>query len=347
MNDEFYMKRAIELASLGAGQVSPNPMVGAVIVHENIIIGEGYHKKYGDKHAEVNAIEDVLNKFINAEDLLKNSSIYVTLEPCSHYGKTPPCADLLVKYQLKKVIIGCPDFNEIVKGKGIDKLIKHGIDVQTDILRDECIELNKRFFTSIIKKRPYIILKWAETNNGLFAPFEKKQFWISNLQSKILVHKWRSEEDCVLVGYRTAEIDNPQLNVRLWKGRNPKRAIIDRQLSLPNDYHLLDNTQETFVFNAIKSDINQNTKYYQLEDFDNLLPQYLLYQLYLNDIQSLIIEGGAETINKFIQANLWDEARIFTGKNELNEGINAPKINGHLFSQDNIGNNVLKVYKNL
>ena len=343
---EKYMQRAINLAKMGAGLVSPNPMVGAVIVHQDKIIGEGYHQKYGEAHAEVNAINYVLQKYADAEKMLQESTIYVSLEPCSHFGKTPPCADLIVKHKIPHVVIGCIDGNEKVKGKGVEKLTSAGIKVEVGILDKECIDLNKRFFTSLTKQRPYIILKWAQTNDGFFAPDNDSQFWISSKTAQTMVHQWRTEEDCILVGKNTAKIDNPQLNVRLVKGRNPKRAVIDRDLSLPKDLFLFDNSQETFVFNIQETKIIDKTKYIAIEEFDYLLPQYILYQLYLNDVQSLVIEGGAKTLQTFIDANLWDEARVFVSENNLESGIKAPKISGKLISTDELETDVLRVYEN-
>ena len=312
-------------------------------MHNNKIIGEGYHQKYGQAHAEVNAINWVLNNYLDAEFKLKQSTFYVSLEPCSHYGKTPPCADLIIKYKIPNVVIGCTDFNPKVKGKGIGKLKNAGINVTYGVLEYECLNLNKRFFTSINKQRPYIILKWAQTADGFFAPHGNVQYWITSATAKTLVHKWRSQEDCILVGKNTAKIDNPQLNVRLISGRNPKRAVIDRDLELPQLLNLFDNSQETFVFNLNHTAVKGKTKYIAIEDFDYLLPQYILYQLYLNDVQSLIIEGGTKMLQTFIDGNLWDEARIFTGEKSMGEGIKAPIISGKLISSYKVGNDNLKI----
>jgi len=322
------MKRCLELAELGIGNVSPNPMVGAVIVHEDSIIGEGYHQQYGQAHAEVNAINQVLERFDNAEDLLKNSVIYVSLEPCAHYGKTPPCADLIIKHRIPKVVVGCRDPFEQVNGKGIEKLKEAGVEVISGVLEEECQWLNRRFFTQVQKQRPYIILKWAQTSDGFFAPIDRKQYWITGEESRRLVHKWRSEEDAILIGKNTAAIDNPKLNVRYWPGKSPKRVVIDRKLELSQDLHIYDQSVETLVFNEIKTDIEEKIKYIALEDFEHFVPQYILYQLYLQDIQSVIIEGGAHTLISFIGAGLWDEARIFTGKTVLGQGIQVPIITG-------------------
>jgi diaminohydroxyphosphoribosylaminopyrimidine deaminase / 5-amino-6-(5-phosphoribosylamino)uracil reductase len=327
-HDEKYMQRCLELAALGLGSVSPNPMVGAVIVHEGQIIGEGYHQQYGQAHAEVNAVNDALSKHKDAEELLKNSTIYVSLEPCAHYGKTPPCADLIIKHSIPRVVVGCRDPFEQVNGKGIEKLQEAGIEVTTGILEDECKWLNRRFLTRVQQKRPYIILKWAQTNDGFFAPSDGSQFWITGQESRMLVHKWRSEEDAVLVGKNTVLADNPQLNVRHWTGKSPKRVVIDRRLELKRDLNIYNQSVETLVFNEVKTDIDGKIKYIALEDFDRFVPQYILFQLYLQDIQSVIIEGGAHTLNSFIEAGLWDEARIFTGKAVLGQGIKAPCLTG-------------------
>lgn len=345
LSHEIVIGRAIELAKLGAGSVSPNPMVGAVVVEDGKIIGEGYHQKYGEAHAEVNAIQQVLNKFDDAEERLKQSTIYVTLEPCSHYGKTPPCADLIIKHQIPKVVIGSLDPFESVNGKGIEKLKAAGIEVITGVLEKECKALNERFFTRIQKQRPFVILKWAQTSDAFFAPENGEQKWISCEESKRMVHLWRSQEDCVLVGKKTALADNPQLNVRLVKGRNPKRAVIDKNLDLPSHLNLFDNSVETFVFNAVKTDFQDKTLWVSIEDFDYFLPQYVLFQLYLQDIQSVIIEGGAQTLQIFIDAGLWDEARIFTSPIFWGEGIKAPQIKGNIKEQISLGHDQLTILK--
>ncbi len=324
---KLYMQRCLDLAVLGMGKVSPNPMVGAVIVHINQIIGEGYHQLYGQAHAEVNAINQVLNNFTNASDLLRRSTIYVSLEPCAHHGKTPPCADLIIAHQIPTVVIGCTDPFDQVNGSGISKLTAAGIKVISGVMEQQCQWLNRRFFTRIQKKRPYVILKWAQTADGFFAPDNGSQFWITGDESRRLVHQWRDEEDAVMVGKNTAAIDNPKLDTRFWPGKSPKRVVIDRKLSLSKALNLFDQSVETIIFNEIKTELEGNNKYIALEDFDRFVPQYILFQLYLQDIQSLIIEGGAHTLNTFIAAGLWDEARIFTGKVNLHHGIKAPLIN--------------------
>lgn len=343
---ELYMQRCLELAALGTGSVSPNPMVGAVIVHEGRIIGEGYHRQYGQAHAEVNAVNSVLSKYDNAKELLRNSAIYVSLEPCAHYGKTPPCADLIIKYRIPKVVVGCRDPFDQVDGKGIEKLQQAGIEVINCALEAECKWLNRRFFTRVQQKRPYIILKWAQTSDGFFAPADKSQFWITGEESRRLVHQWRSEEDAILVGKNTVAIDNPQLNARHWPGKSPKRVVIDRRLELSRELHIYDQSVETLVFNEVKTDIDGKIKYIALEDFERFVPQYILFQLYLQDIQSVIIEGGAHTLNSFIEARLWDEARVFTGKAFLRQGIKAPCVTGEGAEESLIGNDRLQIIYN-
>ena len=343
---ENYMQRCLELAGLGAGLVSPNPMVGCVLVMNGKIIAEGYHQKYGEAHAEANAIEYVLNNLDDAENKLKNSTLYVNLEPCSHIGKRPPCADLIIRHRIPEVIIGCRDPFEQVNGMGIKKLKEAGITVIENILHDKCLDFNRRFFTRIQKQRPYIILKWAQTSNGYFAPASPSQKWISSDASKLLVQQWRSEEDAVLVGKNTALLDNPQLNVREVMGRNPMRIVIDRHLSLPLTLNVFDQSQETLIFNSVKTETDGRIKYLRLDDFDNLLPQLILYQLYLMDIQSIIIEGGVKTLELFIKAGLWDEARIITGNNTWETGIKAPLISGKHIGQSELSTDTITILYN-
>lgn len=333
---ETYMKRAMELAARGAGNVSPNPLVGCVIVHEGQIIGEGWHQRYGEGHAEVNAIAAVQNK-----DLLKDSTIYVTLEPCSHTGKTPPCADLIIQHQLKKVVIANTDSNPLVAGQGIEKLRKAGISVITDILSGEGHKLNRRFFTYMEKKRPRIILKWAETADGFIARKNHDSRWISDAYSRQLVHKWRSEEDAILVGSGTAWHDNPRLNVRDWSGRDPVRVVIDRYLKVSPKQHLFNRTQRTICYNLVKEEADINLSYIRLTE-TNIL-ESLIADLYKQKIQSVIIEGGAQILKSFIKSNLWDEARIFTSPKTFGAGIPAPDIDGVLMQNQQLANDWLKI----
>lgn len=348
MVDEFYIKRCLELASLAIGNVSPNPMVGCVIVHNGKIIGEGYHQKYGEAHAEPNAVKSVIERFgAEAETLLRESTAYVNLEPCAHFGKTPPCADLFVKHQLKKVVIGNRDPFSGVDGKGIEKLKNAGIEVISGILDDECREFNKRFFTRIQKQRPYIILKWAETANGYFATKDGHQKWISGALAKRLAHQWRTEEDAILVGKQTAIMDNPQLTAREWPGKNPIRLVIDKNLQVPQSNHIYNADAKTIIFNEVKTDVAGNIHYIQMEDMHFYLAQKIAFQLYLMDVQSVIVEGGAKILTQFLDTNLWDEARIFSSSEGWDDGVPPPVINGHLKEQIQVGSDKLSIYKNI
>ena len=335
--DESYMRRAIELASLGAGFVSPNPMVGCVIVHENKIIGEGWHERLGEGHAEVNAINSVSKK-----NKLKESTVYVSLEPCAHHGKTPPCADLLVKHKVRRVVISNTDPNPKVAGKGIKKLEDAGIAVTTGVLSQMGKELNKRFFCSFKNNRPYIILKWAETSDGFIARENYDSKWISNEYSRQLVHKWRSEEGSILVGKNTAKYDNPSLTVRDWSGRNPVRVVVDHKLVLNRNLHLFDSTTPTICYNLTK-DTQEGVTYVALpeDDFMNAM----LKDLNNRGINSLIVEGGSRTLQEFLDKNLWDEARVFISKQRFEKGISAPSIKG-LAKEEIIQGDKLLVYKN-
>ena len=296
---EHFIDKCIRLARKGALDVSPNPMVGCVIVNDGEIIGEGYHKEYGKNHAEVNAINSVKDKSV-----LKNSILYVNLEPCCHHGKTPPCTDLIIKYNIPKVVIGCIDTFSKVSGQGIKKLKDNSVEVIYGVLEKDCIELNKRFFCYHIKKRPYIILKWAKSKDNFIAPInQEKPFWMTCEKSKKLVHSWRAEEDAILVGRKTVVADNPSLTVRMCEGKNPIRIVIDKELSLNEKSNVFDDQAETIVINNIKSTKVDKTTYLKA-DFNNL-NQDILNQLYNRDILSLIIEGGAITINSFIEKNLW------------------------------------------
>ncbi|MBW3469122.1 bifunctional diaminohydroxyphosphoribosylaminopyrimidine deaminase/5-amino-6-(5-phosphoribosylamino)uracil reductase RibD [Arthrospiribacter ruber] len=337
--DVQYMRRALDLAELGRGSVSPNPMVGCVVVHQDRIIGEGYHMKYGGPHAEPNAIASVKNK-----ELLSKSTVYVTLEPCSHWGKTPPCADLLIERKVKKVIIAAVDSNPLVGGRGIQKLRDAGVEVVQGIMEKEAIELNKRFFTFIQKKRPFIILKWAETQDGFVARENYDSKWISNPYSRQLVHKWRSEEDAIMVGTLTAKYDNPRLDVREWTGKNPIRVLIDRNLSLPNDLHLFDQKIPTLCYHQSDRSDQENLSFIKLKDGFDL--EDVLQDLYSKKIQSIIIEGGAKILNKLISKNLWDEARVFTSNVCFGTGIHAPQMKGRSFDQISMQGDHLKIFKN-
>lgn len=345
MNREvLFMQRCLDLAVMGAGKTSPNPMVGAVIVHDGKIIGEGYTSPYGGPHAEVNAIQDAMLKFPeSAEKLFQESTIYVSLEPCAHFGKTPPCADLIVSKKFKKAVIACQDPFAKVNGLGIQKLKEAGIEVVIGVLEKEAKWVNRRFFTRLKDFRPYIILKWAETKDGYFAPADGSQKWISNAASKQLVHQWRTQEDAILVGKGTALADNPSLTAREWSGRNPKRVLIDKRLEISRAANLYSTQADTIVFNAEQTDWQGNIKLIALENFDLYLPQQVLYQLYLMDIQSLIVEGGKKTLEQFIQAGLWDEARIFKSSENWGAGMEAPKINGSIKEKLKVGSDTLEI----
>lgn len=340
--DIKFMQRALELAQNGAGQVAPNPMVGAVVVHNNRIIGEGWHQHYGGPHAEVNAINAVQDK---DRHLLKESTIYVNLEPCSHHGKTPPCADLLVGESLKRVVIANADPHKLVAGKGIERLQKAGIEVTAGILEAEGRELNKRFFTYHEKQRPYIILKWAQSADGFFSKDNKEQHWITGELSRKLVHKWRSEEDAILVGTQTALADNPKLDTRLWPGgKTPLRLVLDKELMLPKDLELFNGKQPTVVVSERSGSVI-NADIWQLP-FDDLLLPALLKELYQHDVQSLIIEGGAQLLNSFIEMDLWDEARVFHGTAVWTKGIKAPILPKEPHFMEMVGHDRLYWFKN-
>ena len=338
--DELYMQRALELALLGIGSVSPNPLVGCVIVHNGEVIGEGWHQKYGEAHAEVNAVRAVKEK-----ERLAQSTVYVNLEPCAHFGKTPPCADMLISHRVKKVVIANVDSNPLVAGQGIARMKDAGIEVTTGILEQRGRELNKRFFTFIEKHRPYVVLKWAQTADGFIARENYESKWISDVLSRQLVHKWRAEEDAVLVGARTAAHDNPQLSVRDWTGRNPVRVVIDRFLRLSDRLHLFDRSQPTLYYNVLKHEEHHNLTMVRLDE-DAFLAQ-LMKDLYQRKIQSLIVEGGAQTLASFIENDLWDEARMFTSERHFEKGIAAPTLRGKRVLQQPWASDHLTIYQNI
>ena len=341
---EKYIKRCIELAKNGLGTTYPNPLVGSVIVHEGKIIGEGWHKKSGEAHAEVNAVNSVKDK-----SLLNKATIYVSLEPCSHFGKTPPCCDLIIKNKIPNVVIGTVDPNVKVAGNGIKKLMEAGIHVTVGILEEECNELNKRFFTFHEKKRPYIILKWAESQDGFIAPkekSEKKPVWITNQYSRQLVHKWRTEEQAILVGTQTAIDDNPKLNARDWSGNNPIRIVLDQNNRIPKDNYIFDNQVKTILFSKSKRPIEKENCIFEYIDFEQNIANQIIQSLYQHQIQSIIIEGGRQTLQTFIDANLWDEARIFIGSVEFKDGTKAPNLAKNQFKKQSIGNDQLILSRN-
>ena len=340
---EFYIKRCIQLAKNGLGTTYPNPMVGSVVVYNNEIIGEGWHRKSGESHAEVNAINSVKDK-----SLLSKSTIYVSLEPCSHFGKTPPCCDLIIKHKIPNVVVGSVDPNEKVSGTGIKRLQENGVNVTISVLEKECNELNKRFFTFHIKKGPYIILKWAESLDGFIAPLtkdKKEPVWISNEFSRQLVHKWRSEEQAILVGTNTVLEDNPKLDVRDWFGKNPIRIVLDKTGKISNDYFVKDEKTKTIVITEQENLTFSENCIYENAIFDIKLTKTIADISYKYGIQSIVIEGGKQTLQSFIDDNLWNEARVFIGNIHLKSGIIAPVLNGN-FQIKNIKEDQLKLFFN-
>jgi len=313
-----YMQRALQLAKIGLANALPNPSVGAVIVYKDTIIGEGYTSAFGGSHAEVNAINSVKN-----QALLNESTLYVTLEPCSHFGKTPPCANLIVEKKIPKVVIGCVDPFAKVAGKGIQILKDNGIEVITGVLEKECQQSHKRFFTFHLKKRPYIILKWAQSADGFIAPIEKDKHepvWLSNAYSRQLTHKWRSEEMAILVGKQTVLDDNPSLTTRSWEGKNPVRLFIDANNGIDNSFQILNEEAPTYRFTKIKKSEKD-----VVIPFKNMVQEICDF-CFEQNLQSVIIEGGRQTLQSFIDAGIWDEARVFKTSVILNKGIFAPKL---------------------
>lgn len=341
---EQYMHRCIELAQLGAGNVSPNPMVGAIVVYNDQIIGEGYHQKYGQAHAEVACIASVKNK---DEHLIPKSTLYVSLEPCAHFGKTPPCADLIISRSIPTVIVGCRDPFKQVNGKGIEKLQQAGIEVVTNVLEAECKELNKRFFTFHTKQRPYIILKWAQSKNERIANADFSRVLISNEISNRLVHKWRTEEAAIMVGTNTALQDDPALSNRHWTGKNPVRLVADMNLRLPKSLQIFDRQQPAIIFNAIKNEQQENIMYIQLSKEQSLVKQIIDY-CYNLKLTSILIEGGSKLIQSFINENYWDEARVIENSNLIiDNGLRAPLLlSQKLIKTEAILTDVVSYYAN-
>lgn len=344
---EKYIKRCIELAKNGKGTTYPNPMVGSVIVLNDLIIGEGWHQKAGEPHAEVNAINSVKD-----QSLLKEATIYVSLEPCSHIGKTPPCANLIVDKGIKNVVIGVVDSNSKVSGRGVKHLKSHGCSVVVGVLEKECFELNKRFFTYHNGKRPFVVLKWAETKDGFIDKIRNKTDenspnWISNKFSQQLVHKMRAEEQAILVGTTTALNDNPSLTVRNWSGVDPIRIVIDRTSKIPIDYNLLNGDIKTIVFSEVKHTVDSyKNVIFERIDFSKNVPHQICEVLYKYEIQSVLIEGGKQTLQSFIDEGLWDEAFVFVGDVIFNEGLEAPKLKKAPFEIRKISNDTLSICKN-
>ncbi|WP_341227971.1 bifunctional diaminohydroxyphosphoribosylaminopyrimidine deaminase/5-amino-6-(5-phosphoribosylamino)uracil reductase RibD [uncultured Arcticibacterium sp.] len=341
MKHEHFMERALELAQKSEGYVSPNPMVGCVLVHNNKIIGEGWHKKYGEAHAEVNAVNSVIDK-----PLLPFATAYVSLEPCSHFGKTPPCADLLIKEGVKKVVICNTDPNEKVNGSGIQKLKNAGLEVVTGILKSKGSYLNRRFFKSQTSKRPYVTLKWAESANGCAASSDGKPVSISGDFAQLHSHKWRATEDAIMVGSQTILNDNPSLTTRHWKGRNPIRVVLFPDIDIKAKYRVLDQNIKTYVFNKSHSLINGNLEFIKISVNSNIL-DFILKELHSRDITSLMVEGGPRLHQMFIESNFYDEIRVFKSKKLIiPEGLNAAQIPKNLLEIENIdlGTDFLRIF---
>ncbi|MEO6550447.1 MAG: bifunctional diaminohydroxyphosphoribosylaminopyrimidine deaminase/5-amino-6-(5-phosphoribosylamino)uracil reductase RibD [Ferruginibacter sp.] len=340
---ETYIQRCFDLAQLGAGNVAPNPMVGAVLVYNDRIISEGWHQQYGQAHAEVNCINAVESLDL---ELIKRSTMYVSLEPCAHFGKTPPCADLIIERQIPTVIVACKDSYDEVDGKGIQKLRSAGIEVITPLLEKDALELNKRFFLFHSRQRPFIILKWAQTANGKIGNTDAARLMISNEVTNREVHKWRSEEASILVGTNTALKDDPSLTVRHWSGSNPVRLVIDKELKLPRTLHLLDGVVKTIVFNSSLDETIGETIYYKIRQEGSFLAE-VMKALYLLKIQSVLVEGGSSLLQSFINEGLWDEARVITNTSlEITWGISAPVlVNASEISTTRILFDTIRIYK--
>lgn len=353
--DKVFINRCFQLAQMGAGNVSPNPMVGAVIIVDNKIIGEGYHKQFGSAHAEVNAVNSVMDK-----ELLKQATVYVSLEPCSHYGKTPPCAKLLVESKIKRCVIANFDPNPKVAGKGIQMLKDAGIEVVCGVEEKKGRFLNRRFFCYQEKKRPYIILKYAQSLDGYMdintagVTTGRKNYWITNDAMKVLVHKMRAENDAFLVGANTVINDDCQLNTRYYDGKNPLRLVYDRDLSIDKSKKFFDDTQKTIIFNNLKDEvISENTKLVKVgSEFSTLNPKlstlkFILQYLYNQGVSSLVVEGGRKTLEQFLEFDLWDEAIVLTGNTEFNGGIKTPVIDSRFKASTSwVSNNRLDIYYN-
>lgn len=349
---EKYISRCIELAKNGLGSTYPNPLVGSVVVYEDCILGEGWHTKQGEAHAEVLAIKGVA-----ARKFLEKATLYVSLEPCSHYGKTPPCADFILHTGIKKVVIGTPDPYPAVAGKGITKLIEGGCEVIVGVLEDSCKELNRRFFTYHLKKRPFVILKWAESQDGYMVSATHKNRvasgaapakpeWLSNVYCRQLVHKWRTEEQAVLVGGKTVWYDNPSLTARDWVGANPVRVVVSRQGVFPKDCAIQDGSAPTIFISDKKVFMDSgNTGSYEFIDFTKDVAHQIVQVLYNRGLQSIIIEGGAQMLHTFIEEGLWDEARVFTGTRFLMEGDTAPVVVAKPAVERKIYDTVLRIYQ--
>jgi len=344
MIHQLYMQRCIDLAQKGMGAVAPNPMVGAVLVYENRIIGEGWHQQFGGPHAEVHCIQSVANE---DKQFIPQSTLYVSLEPCNHYGKTPPCSDLIIHSQIKKVVIACTDPFEKVNGSGIKKLEDNKVEVITGILEKEAIQLNKRFFIFHQQQMPYVILKWAESNDGFIAKPQGKPVKISNHITNKLVHKWRSEEAAIVVGTNTVLNDNPSLTTRNWQGKNPLRIYIDKRLRVDAKYKILDNSTDTLILNLEKNEKVGVNEFVMIHEETSLVEE-LLQLLYKKGIQSLIVEGGTNLLQSFIESNCWHEARVIKNTELiLQEGISSPTLKNKIrFKQESIRKDEINYYLN-
>lgn len=342
------MSRCLELARLGMGEVAPNPMVGAVIVHDGKIIGEGFHREFGGAHAEVHAINSVVNK-----ELLKEAILYVSLEPCAHYGKTPPCSDLIISSQIPAVVVGSVDPFAQVAGKGIEKMRQAGIEVEIGVLERECLELNRRFFTFHQQKRPYVILKWAQTLDGYldvdrsYPELYGKPTWISNELSRRIVHRQRTEEAAILIGTRTILKDNPSLTVREWTGKQPVRLVLDRQNRLPDHLHVKDGSVPTVIFTEETIPSQENLEFVRMDFHGDLIAQISRF-LYERELQSVIVEGGQRLLQSFIDQEAWDEACVYIGHCWFGKGVRAPQFNCQPSESELLNDTQLQVfYRNM
>lgn len=348
MVQKIFMQRCLELAALGNGKVAPNPLVGAVLVVDNKIIAEGYHQNFGGAHAEVNAINAVAD-----QSLLSKATLYVNLEPCAHFGKTPPCADLVINSGIRKVVVAQVDPFEKVAGNGIAKMQAAGIEVHVGLMEAEAKWLNRRFIHFVTHKKPYVILKWAQTMSGYIAPyahqmskeeFEEKRH-ITGLLVQKQVHKWRTEESAILVGRNTVVTDNPALNARAWLGKNPLRIVVDRMLKLDHSYKVFDGQTPTWIVNSVKAESLPNLEYVYFEPTENWT-DVLLNKMYQAGHQSLIIEGGSSILNHVIASNLWQEAQVFYTPKHFKDGVSAPHISGHLAETFELDQSIFKRYIN-
>lgn len=339
------MKRCLQLAASGAGYTAPNPMVGALLVHNGSIIGEGFHQRYGEAHAEVNCINNVRKENL---EKIPQSTLYVSLEPCTHFGKTPPCADLIISQKIPHVVIGCRDPFKEVDGKGMERLIHAGLKVESGILEKECIELNKRFFKYVTQQTPFVVLKWAETNDGFIANKDLSRIFISNEYTNRLVHKWRSEEAAILIGTNTALHDDPSLTLRLWTGPQPLRIVLDMNLSLPAHLKIFESSSPLVVFNSKKERDENQIQFRILDSKLPLIPQMLQKLMALN-VQSLLVEGGRTLLQSFIDAGIWDEARVIQNESlHAGEGVEAPRLgNASILNQERILSDLVTYYNHV